>query len=116
MHLRIVACLVMCTVATVASAQTATGGSIRGYVKDEQDAVLPGARITATSADAPGNYMGIADDAGYYRLRDLPPATYEMTAELDGFAKWTRPAVVVRARLDISPSVDLHGGSLAASV
>jgi hypothetical protein len=116
MRVSIVVCLLVCTLASTAFAQTATGGSIRGYVKDEQDAVLPGVRITATSADAPGDHVGIADEAGYYRLRNLPPATYTITAELDGFAKWTKPAVVVRAGLNISLSIVMQVGSLAESV
>src|ERR1700730_13055635 len=99
MRVRIVACLVVCTMATAASAQTATGGSIRGDVKDEQDAVLRGVTLTAASPDAPEAHVVTSDDAGYYRLVDLAPGTYTIRAQLDGFSTWVRDSVVVRAGL-----------------
>ncbi len=36
-------------VVTTASVQAQSDGSLRGYIKDEQGAVLPGITVTATS-------------------------------------------------------------------
>src|SRR5438445_5875308 len=116
MRVSIVVCLLVCTVATVASAQTASGGSIRGYVKDEQDSVLQGVRISAISSDAPGDHAVVADDAGYYRLLELPPATYTLTAELAGFSKWVRQDVVMRAGLNINVTIILKVGDVNESL
>src|SRR5258708_7782180 len=102
MRVSLAACVLACTIAVTASAQTATGGSIRGYVKDEQDAIVTGVRLTATSPDAPGKPTATSDGSGYYRLIDLPPGIYTITAELDGFGKWVREDVAVRAGLNIS--------------
>src|SRR5258708_35544551 len=110
MRVPIAAWVLVCTIAATASAQTAAVGSIRGYVKDEQDTIVPGVRLTATSPDAPGKPMAISDGSGYYRLLDLPPGTYTITAELDGFAKWVREGVAVRAGLNIAVSVVVRIG------
>ena len=44
---------------TTSSVQAQTDGSLRGYIKDEQGAVLPGITVTATSPALAG--------AGYRR-------------------------------------------------
>lgn len=96
-------CLLACLVAnTTTSAQISTNGSIRGHVKDEQDAVLQGVRLTAISPDAASPYEVTSDGGGYYRLLDLPPGEYRITAEFDGFATWVRERVGIRAGLNIT--------------
>lgn len=97
-------------------AQIATGGAIRGHVKDEQEAVLQGVRITATSPDAPNPFEVTSDQSGYYRLLDLPPGEYTISAELEGFAKWVRDGVQVRAGLNITVPVVMQLGTLAEQV
>ena len=61
-------------------------GSIRGYVKDEQGAVLPGVTVTAHSPALLSPVTAVSDAGGYYRLLNLPPGTYAVTAELAGFS------------------------------
>jgi hypothetical protein len=85
-------------------------------VKDEQDSVLQGVRISATSSDAPGDHVVVADDAGYYRLLELPPATYTLTAELAGFSKWVRQDLVMRAGLNINVTIILKVGDVNESL
>jgi hypothetical protein len=116
MRVAIAACLLVWTIATTASAQTATGGSIRGYVKDEQDAILPGVRLTAKSPDAPGRPTATSDGSGYYRLLDLPPGAYTITAELDGFAPSVREDIVIRAGLNVSVSIVMKVGTISELV
>ncbi len=82
----------------VASAHAQTGdGSLRGYAKDEQGAVLPGVTMTATSAALLTPVIGVTDNGGYYRLLNLPPGTYTITAELAGFASYRREGIIMRA-------------------
>ena len=53
--------------ATFAFAQS--DGSVRGFVKDEQGAVLPGVAVTATSPALLAPTVATTDATGYYRLR-----------------------------------------------
>src|SRR5882672_9166730 len=116
MRVLLVVCLLVSTAATSAFAQTATGGSIRGYVKDEQEAVLPGVRLTATNPDAPATPAVRSDQSGYYRLLDLSPGTYTISAELDGFAKWIREGVVIGAGLNVTVPIVMKLGTVVELV
>src|SRR5947209_6120466 len=80
-------------VSAAAWAQATTEGNIRGYVKDEQGAILPGVTIVATSPTVAGARTAVSDAEGSYRLLNMPPADYTVTAELQGFSKFSRPNV-----------------------
>jgi hypothetical protein len=91
-------------------------GSVRGYVYDEQKAVLPGTTITATTPDAPGLFTAISDAEGLYRLIDLPPGTYTLTAELPAFATFSRELVIVRAGLNVLLDIDMMRGRISEAI
>ena len=67
-----------------AFAQASGTGSVVGKVADSSGAVLPGVTVTLKSAEALGQYSGVTDTQGQYRVANLPPATYEARAELQG--------------------------------
>jgi hypothetical protein len=99
-----------------ALAQTTAGGSVRGYIKDEQGAVLPGVAVTAASADVPGVHLAVADASGFFRLLDLPPADYTVSAKLQGFQSFSRDHVVVRAGVNLGVDIIMKVGSVEESV
>jgi hypothetical protein len=99
-----------------ALAQTAAGGRVSGVVKDEQGASIPGVTIEARSDAAPGIYRTTTDRAGQYHLTNLPPADYDITAELTGFATVKRPAVVVRAGLTATVDITMTVGAIGETV
>lgn len=82
--------------ATAAFAQGGDG-SLRGTVIDEQGAALPGVTITATGPALLSPVVTVTDDAGSYRLINLPPGAIAITAELPGFAVFRREGIVLRA-------------------
>src|SRR5688572_19891351 len=103
---RVVLLLVVCAgVATATQAQTASEGSIRGYVKDTQSGSLADVTLTAASATVAGSTTTTSDDEGHYRLLNLPPGEYTLTAELSGFTRWVREGIVVRAGLNLSVDI-----------
>jgi hypothetical protein len=97
-------------------AQTVAEGSIRGYVQDEQGGFLPAVAVTATSPQAPGAYHAVTDATGYYRLLNLPPATYTIAVDVQGFAKFSRPNVAMRAGLNIGIDIVLKVGVVGETV
>jgi hypothetical protein len=107
--------LLLSCAAGEAVAQT-TAGSIRGYVRDEQGGVLPGVTITATSPVAATPSIAVTDQQGYYRLLNLLPGDYTLTAELQGFAKLVRVNILVRAGLDVGVDVVMKIGGIAETV
>lgn len=72
-------------------------GSLRGYVRDESGAVLPGVTGTATSEVIIGPRSSITDGTGQYRIPNLPPGEYVLTFELPGFATYRQEGIVLRA-------------------
>lgn len=109
----LVACL--CLSSVPGYAQTGDG-SLRGYVKDEQGGVLPGVTITATSPQVLAPVTAVTDAEGYYRLNNLPPATYTIVAELQGFSKYQREGIVMRAGSTFNVDIELKVGTLSETV
>ena len=79
-----------------AAAQSANG-SLRGTVRDEQGGLLPGVTVTARSPQALTPGVAISDATGEYRIANLPPGTYTLTAELAGFAVFHLEGILLRA-------------------
>ncbi|MGE5245954.1 MAG: TonB-dependent receptor domain-containing protein [Betaproteobacteria bacterium] len=102
-------------VASTALAQTGQG-SLRGYVKDEQGGALPGVSVTATSPALIQPATGVSDANGYYRLINLPPGTYAVTAELTGFATFKREGVLLRGGANFQVDVTMKIGSLSETI
>src|SRR5262245_52748738 len=103
--------LIVCNSAVPAFAQASANGSIRGYVRDATGALLPDTTITAAGPAAPTPVTVVTDKEGYYRLLELPPGEYELSAERQGFARFVRPDVVARAGLSLSLDIGLVVGT-----
>jgi outer membrane receptor protein involved in Fe transport len=87
-------------------AQSITG-SISGLVRDDSGAIAPGASVTVTSEETGASRSVLADERGGYRVLDLPPGRYRVSADLTGFAPHVRGDVVVRIGSDITIDVVL---------
>jgi hypothetical protein len=96
--------------------QVTPNGSIRGHVRDEQNAAIPGVTVVATSADMLGPRSAITDDEGFYRLLDLPPGSYTISAQVTGFARAIHEGIVVRAGLNVGLDLVMKLGAVTESV
>ena len=90
--------LTLCLLVAVAlSAQVARQtGVIRGIITDNTGAPIPGMTITAESPALMGSVASVSDTSGLYRLVNLPPGTYTLTASLQGFKTVKQPGIVVQ--------------------
>ena len=111
------ACLValFALLPNLAFAQTGDG-SLRGYVKDEQGGVLPGVTVTGTSPALQAAVVGVTDSTGYYRLNNLPPGTFAVSADLTGFSTTRREGIVIRAGLTFTVDLEMKVGALSETV
>jgi hypothetical protein len=114
--MRIFRPLSLLAVLLAASGAWAQDGGLRGYVKDETGASLPGVTVTATSPSLIGSRTAVTDQTGYYRLINLPPGDYAVTAELSGFATFKREGIVIRANVNLPLDIGLTLGSVQETI
>ena len=110
------ATVLMLGVCGSALAQSAAEGTIRGVIHDEQGGVLPGVTVSATSPTVAGTFTAVSESDGSYRLLNLHPGEYTIAAELQGFSKYLRPGVVVRAGLNIGIDIVLKVGVMSETI
>jgi hypothetical protein len=84
-----------------------TTGDIRGVVTDDSGAVLPGVTVTLRGPGVPGAPTTVSNESGVYRFPNLPPGTYSVSAELQGFATKTQTDIVVSLGATVSADVQM---------
>jgi len=98
------------------SAMAQNQGSLRGYVKDEQGGALPGVTVTATSDSLIQPSTAVTEADGAYRLINLPPGSYSVSALLTGFATYRRTDILLRAGANFQVDIVMKIGALQESV
>ena len=91
-------------------------GSLRGTVRDSQGGALPGVTITATSDVLLSPSVTVTDSAGNYRLINLPPGTFTVSAQLAGFSTARREGVLLRAASNFQVDMTMELGALEESI
>ncbi len=86
-----------------ASAQLYTG-SVSGSVADPSGAVIPNAKLTLVDEQKGFSFTGTSDSSGGYVIRQVPPGTYKLSVEAQGFRQETRTGI----KLDISQNVTVN--------
>jgi len=70
-------------------------GSLTGAILDEQESRLPGVSLTVSSPALMGTQSFTSTNNGNYRFPALPPGTYDITCELDGFQTVIRKGIII---------------------
>lgn len=86
------------------TAQTqVSAADLSGTVVDQAGAVIPGATVTARDPSTGFSRNTTTNSAGEFKLINLPPSTYDITAEAKGFKK----TVVSAVRLTVGQAAEL---------
>ena len=110
------ACLLaLLTLAAPVSAQSTTG-TIQGVVKDNQDAVVPGATVTVRHVETNTSRTLVTEGSGGYRFLNMPVGAYELTVELAGFSKYVRSGITLSLNQDAVVDVQLQPASVSESI
>ena len=88
-------------------AQTSVSGSIVGTVTNAQGQAVPNTSIEVIGPPVAGRRRALSADNGFYRLADLPPGVYALTATRDGFGPVVHSHVIVRASLTLAMDLTL---------
>jgi hypothetical protein len=108
----IAAMIVLCSaLAGIPAAAQQTTGIVAGRILDAQGAAIPGVTVTGRNTQTGLTRVDVSDTAGVYRLTALPVGTYDITAELQGFARSGRNgiAVSVGQTLDVGLTMVVAG-------
>src|SRR3954452_18399523 len=103
--------------ALVVPAVARAQASIAGTVKDASGAVLPGVTVEAASpALTEKTRTAVTDGSGQYRIIDLPPGTYTLTATLPGFNTVQRGDLALSGNIALTIPIDMKVGALQETI
>jgi len=68
-------------------------GNLYGKVSDQKGTALPGVTVTLDTGEAP--QVQVTNAQGEFRFLSLPPASYKIKAELQGFSPVEYPKIVI---------------------
>src|SRR5437879_10270198 len=88
----VLAATVVCAGSAFSQAQS-SAADLRGYVRDQQSAVISGATVTARNPATNTSRSATTNDEGFYQILNLPPGDYDLTVEAPSFKKASLPAV-----------------------
>jgi len=91
-------------------------GVIRGTVADNEGAPLPGATVTASGPKLMGIRTDTTDADGSFRLVDIPPGVFTVTAELTGFRTSTAQDITVRVGMVVTVNFTVRPETLTEEV
>ena len=109
-----IAVLLVCS-ALAANAQSTTG-SISGVVSDSSGGVLPGANIVVVHGDTGLERHAVSDATGFYRVLNLNPGQYSVTASMSGFNKRSADGLLVSVSRDLRVDLEMTVGNIGDTV
>jgi len=92
----------------VSSGAFAQGGgnvAISGTVTDPSGAILPGAQVKVTQKNTAATRIDTTNSTGHFIVSPLPPATYTVSVEAQGFKKYVQDVVLLA---DQTRDMDIH--------
>ena len=72
---------------------------------------MPGAKVTLTDVGKEVPYKTTTDTTGRYLLRSLPPSTYRLTVEMQGFNTYVQDNIVLAVNQNATIDVSLKLGA-----
>ncbi len=101
--------------ANAAFAQEVTA-TITGTVTDPNGAAIVGAAVTAKSGERGITYNGETNDAGIYRISQLPVGSYDLRIEKTGFQTSLYPTFVLHENQVARFDVELKVGQVSQTI
>jgi hypothetical protein len=107
---------VLAGLAGVATFGQSVSGTIAGVLKDPAGATVAGASVTARNKATGEETKAVSDADGFYRISNLHPGEYSVTAEAKGFKKITVASEYLSLGDTLRLDLSLEIGSISESV
>ena len=101
--------------ASLSQAQTVTA-AVTGTVTDPGGSVIPGAHVVAHNVDTGVDSAAVSNDAGIYRIANLPIGRYQVTVDANGFGAANIPPFALEALQTANFNVKLKVGGASETV
>lgn len=101
----------LCLSVAIVQAQS-TSATLSGTVTDENGAVVPGANVTVTNPATGVQRQATTSAEGAFNIPLLPPSTYTILVERQGFATAKLSDVVLNVNANISLNIQLKVGQI----
>lgn len=101
---------------TVTARGQAVTGSIVGNVTDAGGAAVAGAKVTIIEVNTGITHTATANEEGGYVVPYLPPGTYKVEVEREGFKKFVRDQVLLSTGSAVRVNTALEVGSITETV
>jgi hypothetical protein len=95
---------------------TQTFASIAGEVRDGTGAVIAGAAVTATNGGTNASRTVTTNEAGPYAFPSLPPGTYAVKVEKQGFKNAVRSQIELQVQLAARVDFEFQLGQVSESI
>ncbi|MBI2686893.1 MAG: TonB-dependent receptor [Acidobacteria bacterium] len=93
-----------------------TFGEITGEVRDTSGAIVPGVTVTITNTATNAVRSAASNDAGVYSFPSLPPGTYNLRAEKQGFKAASVKQVEVQVQQTVRLDLDMAVGAVSETI
>src|SRR4249919_2006857 len=100
----------------VVTGRAQTQGAVTGAVTDTSGAPVPGANVTVTNSATRGTRTTVTNGEGVYSFPGLPPGSYQLKVELQGFKTAEIPTFKVDIQQTVRMDVSLQVGALNETV
>ena len=90
--------------------------TLTGRVTDSSGAVVAGAKIAAIEQDTNTRYETVSNADGLYTFPLLLQGTYQLTAEIRGFKKYSQAGIVIGTNMRVAQNIPLSVGEMTESV
>lgn len=111
MRIRVVACAVVITFASLTVAAQQITGNIHGTVTDPSGAVVQSASIVAKQVETGLTRTAITDRSGNYLLVELPVGHYKLEVTARGFQKYLQEGITLDVNQSATVPIRLRLGS-----
>src|SRR5258708_7512662 len=113
---RTLLCIVFLSFAPIVLGQSKTTSALGGTVSDPSDSAIPSAKVTITNIESGLKRETASDTHGEYRFVLLPPGTYEIKAEAQGFSPLSRKNIQLTVGGDLELDLKLTLGSATQTI
>jgi len=95
--------------------QSTGRGEVRGVVRDQNQAVIPGADVKIVNANTNVTQSTITSDVGAYFIGAVQTGPYAMTVEMPGFNTWTT-TFTVQVGATVTIDAELQVGDISTTI